>query len=84
MINQAVDSVRTDLTSFALSGLRDASRRVLADRSEFVLRDDHTAGWDPDQRDSSPRPSGTSVAGARTLVTSGGRKVNSLLTLPLL
>ena len=46
VINQAVDSVRTDLTSFALSSLRDASRRVLADRSEFVLRDDQTAGWD--------------------------------------
>ena len=46
LINQAVDSVRTDLISFALSSLRDVSRRVLADRSEFVLRDDQTAGWD--------------------------------------
>ncbi len=46
LINLAVDSAGTDLTSFALGSLLDASRRVLADRDEFVLSSDQAAEWD--------------------------------------
>ncbi len=46
LINRAVDVAGTDLTTFALHNLLDASRRVLADRSEFLLSSDQVAEWD--------------------------------------
>jgi uncharacterized protein (DUF1778 family) len=46
LINQAVATEGTDLTSFALRSLLDASRRVLADRTEFTLSADQAAAWD--------------------------------------
>jgi len=46
LINEAVESVGTDLTSFALSSLLEASRRVLADRSAFALSGEQAAEWD--------------------------------------
>ena len=46
LINQAVEVSRTDLTTFALTALLEASRHTLADRLEFGLTADQAAEWD--------------------------------------
>jgi uncharacterized protein (DUF1778 family) len=46
LIDQAVSYAGTDLTSFAVSNLVDASRRVLADRTQFVLSPAAAKAWD--------------------------------------
>jgi len=46
LINQAVGALGTDLTTFAVSSLLEASRRVLADRREFVMDATAAAEWD--------------------------------------
>lgn|GEM_PF-4661543 len=37
LIDQAAGSLGTDLMAFAVSGLLEALRRVLADRREFIM-----------------------------------------------
>ena len=46
LINRAVDTVGTDLTSFVVANLVDASRQVLADRDRFVLSSEVATQWD--------------------------------------
>jgi uncharacterized protein (DUF1778 family) len=46
LIDRAAKEVGTDLTSFVVTNLVDASRRVLADRDHFVLSDDAMVQWD--------------------------------------
>ena len=46
LINRAVEEVGTDLTTFVVSNLVDASRQVLADRDRFVLSSEVTTQWD--------------------------------------
>lgn len=46
LIDAAVAASDTDLTEFALSNLRIAARRVLADRTEFILTADERDAWD--------------------------------------
>lgn len=46
LIDQAVDVVGSDLTSFVISNLVIASRQVLADRNRFVLSDQAATQWD--------------------------------------
>ncbi len=46
LIDQAVSYAGTDLTTFAVSNLVDASRRVLADRTLFVLSPAAAKAWD--------------------------------------
>ena len=46
LIDQAVSYAGTDLTSFAVSNLVDASRRVLADRTQFALSAQAAQAWD--------------------------------------
>jgi uncharacterized protein (DUF1778 family) len=46
LINQAVDAVGTDLTSFVVASLMDVSRQVLADRDRFVLSPEAASQWD--------------------------------------
>ena len=46
LINQAVSTTGTDLTSFAIASLIESSRRVLADRVEFVLDEDQAREWE--------------------------------------
>jgi len=46
LIDQAVSYSGTDLTSFAVNNLVDASRRVLADRTQFVLSPAAAKAWD--------------------------------------
>ena len=46
LIDQAVSYAGTDLTTFAVSNLVDASRRVLADRTLFVLSPAAVKAWD--------------------------------------
>lgn len=45
LIDRAVDAVGTDLTSFVVTNLVDASRQVLADRDRFVLTDEAASQW---------------------------------------
>ena len=40
LIDSAVAACETDLTEFVIANLTEAARRVLADRSEFVLDSD--------------------------------------------
>jgi uncharacterized protein (DUF1778 family) len=46
LIDRAVAEQGTDLTEFVISNLTVASRRVLADRTEFRLDQDAAAAWD--------------------------------------
>ena len=46
LINRAVEAVGTDLTSFVVANLVDASRQVLADRDRFVLSSEAATQWD--------------------------------------
>ena len=46
LINRAAEEVGTDLTSFVVANLVDASRQVLADRGHFVLSREAATQWD--------------------------------------
>lgn len=46
LINRAVEEVGTDLTTFVVANLVDASRQVLADRDRFVLSVEAATQWD--------------------------------------
>jgi len=46
LIDRAVAAADTDLTSFVISNLTVAARRVLADRTEFVLDTKDRAAWE--------------------------------------
>lgn len=46
LIDRAVAEEGTDLTTFVLHHTTEAARRVLADRSEFVLGDEQQRAWD--------------------------------------
>lgn len=46
IINEAVRAAGTDLTAFAVSSLLDASRRVLADRTTFVMDEAAARAWE--------------------------------------
>lgn len=46
LIVRAVDAAETDLTSFVITTLTAAARRVLADRNEFALDPRAAAAWD--------------------------------------
>lgn len=46
LIDRAVAASGTDLTDFVISNLTVASRRVLADRTEFVLDPEARAVWE--------------------------------------
>ena len=46
LINRAVDASGTDLTSFVVTNLVDASRQVLADRDRFALSSEAATQWD--------------------------------------
>ena len=67
LIAMAVEANGTDLTEFAVTSLLEASRRVLADRTEFILDESAVAAWEavnrrpardlPGLRDLMARPS---------------------------
>jgi len=46
LINRAVEESGTDLTTFVVTNLVDASRQVLADRDHFVLSSEAATQWD--------------------------------------
>ena len=46
LIDRAVAEQGTDLTEFVVSNLTVAARRVLADRTEFVLDTESAEAWD--------------------------------------
>ena len=46
LIDRAVAASGTDLTEFVVSNLTVAARRVLADRTEFVLDADAQKAWE--------------------------------------
>jgi len=46
LIDRAVAESGTDLTEFVVGNLTVAARRVLADRSEFVLDPDSQQAWE--------------------------------------
>lgn len=46
LIDRAVASAGTDLTDFVVTATTTAARRVLADRTEFVLNPTARAEWD--------------------------------------
>ena len=46
LIDQAVASSGSDVTTFVLSNLLDASRRVLADRTVFALNSESAIEWE--------------------------------------
>lgn len=46
LIDRAVAEQGTDLTEFVISNLTVAARRVLTDRSEFVLDEESAEAWD--------------------------------------
>jgi len=50
IIDRAVAATGTEMTEFVVSNLTMAARRVLADRSEFVLDDDERAAWEAANR----------------------------------
>ena len=63
LIDRAVDAAGTDLTSFVVSYLTDAARRVLADRDRFTLSPEAAAEWERINR----RPA-EELAGLRRLM----------------
>ena len=46
LIDRAAEAAGTDLTSFVVTNLLDASRQVLADRDHFVLTSEAVRQWD--------------------------------------
>jgi uncharacterized protein (DUF1778 family) len=46
LIDRAVQESGTDLTSFVVSHITDAARRILADRDRFTLSDEALAEWE--------------------------------------
>jgi uncharacterized protein (DUF1778 family) len=46
LIDRAVEQQGTDLTEFVISNLTIAARRVLADRTEFVLDAEASQAWE--------------------------------------
>jgi len=46
LIARAVEAEGTDLTEFAVSSLVEAARRVLADRTGFVLEESAAEAWE--------------------------------------
>lgn len=46
LIDSAVAASRTDLTEFVVANLTVAARRVLADRSEFILDSESHQAWE--------------------------------------
>lgn len=46
LIDRAVAALGTDLTDFVIANLTVASRRVLADRTEFVLDPEAREAWE--------------------------------------
>ncbi|WP_322769540.1 DUF1778 domain-containing protein [Frankia sp. Cr1] len=46
LIDRAAEAAGTDLTSFVVSHLTDAARRVLADRDRFTLPPEAAAEWE--------------------------------------
>lgn len=46
LIDRAVAEQGTDLTEFVISNLTVAARRVLADRTEFVVDPESAEAWD--------------------------------------
>jgi uncharacterized protein (DUF1778 family) len=46
LIDRAAEVAGTDLTSFVVSNLTDAARRVLADRDRFSLSPEAAAEWE--------------------------------------
>ena len=46
LIDRAVAEMGTDLTDFVVTNLTVASRRVLADRTEFALGSDAREAWE--------------------------------------
>jgi len=46
LIDSAVAASRTDLTEFVVANLTVAARRVLADRSEFILDSESQQAWE--------------------------------------
>jgi uncharacterized protein (DUF1778 family) len=63
LIDRAVAASDSDLTEFVVANLRVAARRVLADRSEFVLDAEAQQAWEKINR----RPART-LAGLRELM----------------
>ena len=63
LIDRAVAAEGTDLTSFVVSALTVAARRVLADRTEFALDSNDRATWEA-VNDRPPRE----LAGLRALL----------------
>ncbi|MCP3935931.1 MAG: DUF1778 domain-containing protein [Actinomycetia bacterium] len=63
LIDRAVAAADTDLTSFVMSNLTVAARRVLADRTEFALDTKDRATWEA-VNDRPPRD----LAGLRALM----------------
>ena len=63
LIDRAVAAADTDLTSFVMSNLTVAARRVLADRTEFGLDAEDRATWEA-VNDRPPRD----LAGLRALM----------------
>ena len=63
LIDLAAGTAGTDLTSFVVTHLVDAARRVLADRDRFVLATDAAAEWEKVNR----RPA-KELAGLRRLM----------------
>lgn len=63
LIDRAVAASGTDLTEFVISNLTTASRRVLADRTEFSLEAEAQQAWEAINR----RPA-RSLAGLRELM----------------
>jgi len=46
LIDRAAEASGADLTTFVVEQLTEASRRVLADRDQFVLTADAAEAWD--------------------------------------
>ena len=63
LINRAVAVSGTDLTDFVITDLTNASRRVLADRTQFTLGSEAQEAWERINR----RPA-RSLAGLRELL----------------
>lgn len=64
LIARAVAASGVEMTEFVVTNLTMAARRVLADRTEFVLSDAQRQRWD----DLSDRPA-QSLAGLKKLMT---------------
>jgi len=64
LINSAASELGGDLSSFVVSSLIDASKRVLADRDQFTLSPEQMAAWDAVNR----RPA-RELAGLRELMS---------------